>query len=193
MPLQNNTMGYTIFLDRDGVINEDSSAYIKSPDEFHFIPGSPEAVALLTREGGEVILITNQSAVGRKMMTQDTLESIFDKMRAGIERAGGQVKDIFYCPHTPDEGCGCRKPKPGMILDAMKKYGIDPDSAVMVGDSAKDIECGRAAGCGSTVLVATGNGPDALDTLQKKGIAPNFYAEDLLSAARWIISRQVHP
>lgn len=185
-------MGYTIFLDRDGVINADSPAYIKSPDEFHFIPNSPEAVALLTRKGFEVILITNQSAVGRKMISQDTLEAIFDKMRAGIERAGGEIKDIFYCPHTPDEGCTCRKPLPGMILSAMDKYGIDPEAAVMVGDSAKDIECGRAAGCASTVLVATGNGPRALDALAKKGIAPGFFAEDLFAAAEWIVSRSAH-
>jgi len=181
-------MGYTIFLDRDGVINEDSPNYIKSPDEFHFIPGSPEAVALLTRKGFEVILITNQSALGRQMITLDTLEAIFDKMRAGIEGAGGEVKDVFYCPHTPDEGCECRKPRPGMILSAMDKYGIDPDSAVMVGDSAKDIECGRAAGCGSTVLVATGNGSKALEVLSEKGISPDFFADDLLAAVQWIIS-----
>jgi len=181
-------MGYTIFLDRDGVINEDSSAYIKSPDEFHFIPRSPEAIALLTRHGFEVILITNQSAVGRKMITRETLEAIFDKMKAGVERAGGRIKDIFYCPHTPDEGCDCRKPRPGMILNAMDQYGIDPDQAVMVGDSARDIECGKAARCGKTILVTTGNGRSAANTLADKGVAPDYLAEDLFAAAQWMIT-----
>ncbi len=182
-------MGYTIFLDRDGVINEDCSAYIKSPDEFHFIPNSPEAIGLLTRHGFEVILITNQSAVGRKMITRQTLEAIFDKMRSGIGQAGGVIKDIFYCPHTPDEGCSCRKPRPGMILEAMARYKIDPDFAVMVGDSAKDIDCGRAAGCKMSVLVATGNGKKAMDDLAKKESPPDFFAEDLFAVAQWIITR----
>lgn len=180
-------MEYTIFLDRDGVINEDSPDYIKSPDEFAFIPRSPDAVALLHRHGFEVILITNQSAVGRKMITRKILESIFDKMTQGIEAAGGRIKDIYYCPHTPDEGCACRKPKPGMIMRAMEEYGIDPGYSVMVGDSAKDIECGINAGCARTVLVATGNGPRAHKALAEKGIYPDYYARDFYDAAQWMI------
>ncbi|WDP91260.1 MAG: D-glycero-beta-D-manno-heptose 1,7-bisphosphate 7-phosphatase [Desulfobacter sp.] len=187
LPLRSKSM-YTIFLDRDGVINEDSPAYIKSPEEFHFIPKSPEAVALLNKSGFEVILITNQSAVGRKMITRETLASIFDKMQAGIRAADGRIKDVFFCPHTPDEGCRCRKPRPGLILDAIKKYGIDPAAAAMVGDSAKDIECGRAAGCAKTVLVATGNGPKARQELADKGITPDYWARDLYDAAQWLAS-----
>ena len=178
-----------VFLDRDGVINQDSPLYIKSPEEFHFIPGSADAIALLNRHGFEVIIITNQSAVGRQMITQKTLEAIFDKMKAGVEAAGGTIRDIFFCPHTPDAGCDCRKPKPGLIRQAVDRYGIDPADTVMVGDSAKDILCGIAAGCDSTVLVATGNGPKARATLREEGISTDFYADDLLKAARWLISR----
>jgi histidinol-phosphate phosphatase family protein len=177
-----------VFLDRDGVINEDSPAYIKSPDEFHFISGSPEAIALLWDHGFDIILITNQSAIGRNMISVDTLEAIFDRLKAGVAEAGGAIKDIFYCPHAPDEGCDCRKPAPGLIWRAVEKYGIDPASAVMVGDSAKDIQCGRAVGCGKTVLVATGNGPAARAALAEKGMAPDHYSDDLLAAARWIIA-----
>ena len=101
-----------VFLDRDGVINQDSPAYIKSPEEFHFIPGSPEAISLLCDHGFDVILITNQSAVGRKMIDLETLSLIFDKLRTGVAKVGGTIKDIFCCPHTPDEGCDCRKPAP---------------------------------------------------------------------------------
>lgn len=179
-------MSRIVFLDRDGVINEDSSSYIKSPDEFHFISKSPEAIALLCDHGFEVILITNQSAVGRKMITAQTLSAIFDKLKIGVAAAGGKIKDIFCCPHTPDAGCACRKPKPGLIYQAQKKYGIDPAATVMVGDSAKDIECGKNAGCGSTVLVATGNGPSAQIALADRGMAPDHYAKDLYGAAQWI-------
>ena len=111
-------MAFTVFLDRDGVVNQDSPDYIKSPEEFHFIPQSPEAVALLNRHGFQVILITNQSLIGRGMAPVSTLEAIFDKMKAGVAAAGGEILDIFYCPHTPDGGCDCRKPKPGLIEQA---------------------------------------------------------------------------
>ncbi|HCY86625.1 MAG TPA: D-glycero-beta-D-manno-heptose-1,7-bisphosphate 7-phosphatase [Desulfobacteraceae bacterium] len=178
-----------VFLDRDGVINQDSPLYIKSPEEFHFIPGSAKAIALLNRNGFEVIIITNQSALGRQMITEETLEAIFDKMTAGVAEAGGSIRDIFFCPHTPDAGCDCRKPKPGLIQKALDRYGIDPAGTVMVGDSAKDILCGLAAGCGRTVLVATGNGAKARQALEEEGIAPDLYADDLLAAARFLISR----
>ncbi|MCG8636768.1 MAG: D-glycero-beta-D-manno-heptose 1,7-bisphosphate 7-phosphatase [Desulfobacterales bacterium] len=181
-------MGYTIFLDRDGVINQDSPEYIKSPEEFHFIDKSPEAIALLTSHGFDVILITNQSAIGREMITRATLEAIFDKMRAGVEAAGGVIKDIFFCPHIPGAGCACRKPLPGLIGQAVHRHGIDPANSLMVGDSAKDIECGLAAGCDKTVLVSTGNGKKAAPELAEKGIRPDFLAGDLYAAARWIIS-----
>nr|WP_319495548.1 D-glycero-beta-D-manno-heptose 1,7-bisphosphate 7-phosphatase [uncultured Desulfobacter sp.] len=177
---------YTVFLDRDGVINHDSDAYIKHPDEFHFIPQSPDAIALLTAKGFQVILITNQSAVGRGMISRQTLDDILTKMTRGVERAGGRIKDIFFCPHTPDQGCDCRKPKPGMILRAAAAHGINLEKSVMVGDSAKDIECGKNAGCAKTILVKTGNPEKALAALTAKGIAPDFLARDLYEAACWI-------
>ena len=141
-------MKYTVFLDRDGVINHDSSDYIKNKSEFSFIDKSPEAVALLTRAGFNVIVITNQSAIARKLTTKKELEKIFNKMKTGIVDAGGTINDIFYCPHLPDAGCDCRKPKPGLILQAKKKYKIDLQYSCMIGDSAKDIECAKNAGCG---------------------------------------------
>jgi histidinol-phosphate phosphatase family protein len=180
------TMTYTVFLDRDGVINHDSDAYIKHPDEFHFIAKSPEAIALLSANGFQVILITNQSAVGRGMISRRTLDAILKKMTYGVEQAGGRIKDIFFCPHAPDQGCDCRKPKPGMILQAVARHGIDLNKSLMVGDSAKDIECGKHAGCAKTILVKTGNGEKALAALTKKGIVPDFIAKDLYEAACWI-------
>lgn len=180
-------MGYTIFLDRDGVINKDSTAYVKTPSEFIFIKNSPEAVALLTRHGFDVVVITNQSVIGRGMTPPDELDSIFAKMTDGISAAGGKIKDIFYCPHTPDDGCSCRKPQPGLILAARDAFDIDLEQSCMVGDSAKDIECAKNAGCGRSVLVRTGNGESALKALEKKSIHPDFIAGDLYDAACRII------
>ncbi|MCP3875329.1 MAG: D-glycero-beta-D-manno-heptose 1,7-bisphosphate 7-phosphatase [Desulfobacteraceae bacterium] len=180
-------MEYTVFLDRDGVINKDSSEYIKSPSEFEFIPNSAQAIALLTKKGFHVIVITNQSLIGRKMVTMETLDCIFKKMIEGVKKQGGHINDIFFCPHTPTDDCSCRKPKPGLINDAQKKYQIALDRSCMVGDSAKDIECALTAGCKTTVLVKTGNGIKAEQALSKKGIAPDYIASDLYEAALWII------
>ncbi len=180
-------MKYIVFLDRDGVINQDSPDYIKTPDAFHFIPKSPEAIALLTRHGFDVILITNQSAIGRKMVTPQVLAAIFDKLKTGVAEAGGHITDIFFCPHAPDAGCDCRKPLPGLINRAIAAYSMDPGHSLMVGDSAKDIECGLSAGCAKNLLVATGNGKKAVKSLADKGIIPDFYGKDLFEAAQWII------
>ncbi len=180
-------MAYTIFLDRDGVINQDSSEYIKNETEFKFIPQSPEAISLLTQSGLQVILITNQSLIGRKMASIDTLRGIFKKMTAGVESVGGEILDIFYCPHLPSENCDCRKPEPGLIFQAKEKHDIVLHQSCMVGDSAKDIECALNAGCAKTVLVGTGNGEKALIELKAKGISPDFFAQNLYEAARWLI------
>ena len=181
-------MTHTVFLDRDGVINKDSADYIKHPSEFEFIPDSAEAVARLTRNGFRVILITNQSVIGRKMADPETLDAIFNKLKAGVAQAGGRIDDIFFCPHTPEENCDCRKPKPKMILDAAAKHGIDLSRSVMVGDSAKDIECAINAGCAATVLVQTGNGVQARVVLDQKGIRPDAVVQDLAAAVHWIIA-----
>lgn len=177
-----------VFLDRDGVINRDSPDYIKSPEEFHFIPGSRSAIRDLTAAGFAVIVITNQSVIGRKMADKATLEAIFAKMTDGVTARGGRILDIFFCPHTPSDGCDCRKPKPGLLEQASSKYGIDLSLAFMVGDSAKDIECARGAGVGASVLVMTGNGPKALATLAEKGAHPDFVAADLVEATGWILN-----
>ena len=184
---ENNPILKTVFLDRDGVINQDSPEYIKSPEEFHFIPGSVEAVAQLTQNGFDIILITNQSAINRRMISTQTLDEIFLKMKKGIMNIGGEIKDIFYCPHMPEDQCDCRKPRPGLILKAQKKHRIDLSKAIMVGDSTKDIECAKNADCGYSALVRTGNGVKAEKILKEKGIVPNFTGTDLLDVTKWIL------
>lgn len=180
-------MKKVVFIDRDGVINKDSADYIKNCDEFEFLPGSLEAFKLLKTEGYETIVITNQSVIGRNMVTPDGLNSIFAKLIDGVEAAGGNIKDIFFCPHIPDDHCQCRKPLPGMIINAHEKYGINLRTSYMIGDSVKDIECSKNAGCGFSVLVKTGNGLKAVIELAEKKTAPDYIAENLLDAAKWII------
>ena len=176
-----------VFLDRDGVINQDSPDYIKSPEEFHFIPGSRDAIGDLTAAGFSVMLITNQSVIGRKMASPETLSAIFDKMRRGVSERGGIITDIFFCPHTPADGCRCRKPRAGLIEQARDRHGVELSSAWMVGDSAKDIRCARAAGVGRNILVMTGNGPSALAALEEGGEAPDYVAADLREAVDRIL------
>ena len=181
-----------VFLDRDGVINHDSPDYIKSWSEFEFLPGSLEALKQLTLNGFSVIIITNQSAIHRKMISKEDLDVIHDMMKKNVQSNGGEIKDIFYCPHIPQDKCDCRKPKPGLIYRAKKRYRIDLKASIMVGDSAKDIECARNAGCGSAILVKTGNGVMAEKILKERMIYPDVIVRDLLEAVSWIVTRN-HP
>ena len=180
-----------VFLDRDGVINRNSPDYIKSWEEFEFFPKSIEAIRLLNLNGFTTIIITNQSVINRNMVSRDGLECIQALMKKEIKSGGGDIKDIFYCPHVPEDGCDCRKPKPGLILQAQKKYRIDLPTSIMVGDSAKDIECARRAGCGLSVLVKSENFSNAEKILSEKKISPDYTASDLYDAANWITNRGV--
>ena len=176
-----------VFLDRDGVINRDSPNYIKSWAEFEFLPGSLEAIARLTRHGATSIVITNQSAVNRGMISRNRLEGMHQRMKSAIRAAGGLITDIFYCPHTPLEGCDCRKPKPGLIKKACRAYPIDLSTAVMVGDSKRDIECGRRAGCGRTLLVTGGKEANSRQESARNDQAADFEVESLGQGVEWIL------
>jgi D-glycero-D-manno-heptose 1,7-bisphosphate phosphatase len=178
----------TVFLDRDGVINVDSPDYIRSWADFSFIPGSLDAIARLTEAGIRIVIITNQSAVNRGMISRTELETMHRNLCQAVADSGGRISDIFLCPHRPEEGCGCRKPKPGLIFAARDRYGIDLSSAVMVGDSVKDILAGRAAGC-RTILVRTGNGNVAIQSLMETGQPPDHVAVDLDRAAQLILDQ----
>lgn len=150
-----------IILDRDGVINFESTEFIKSPEEWTPIPGSLEAIAKLNQAGFIVCVATNQSGVGRKLFTEETLTQIHNKMRKLLSEVGGKIDDIFYCPHLPNENCSCRKPKPGMILELLSKFQVVPENTYVIGDSLRDLQAGEAAGC-KIILVKTGNGARTL-------------------------------
>ena len=183
----NKMLKKVVFLDRDGVINQDSPAYIKDINEFHFIDGSIDAVRKLTVNGFSIIIITNQSAISRGMINLKTLTAIHKYMLAALNKQGGIIKDIFFCPHHPKQRCKCRKPLPGMIFQAKQKYNIDLRASYMVGDSAKDIECAVNAGCSYNILVKTGNYTKALSRLSEKNISPGYIAANLDKAANYII------
>ena len=180
-------IGHTVFLDRDGVINRDSPDYITAWDQFVFLPGSLEAIGRLTEAGRVVMLITNQSAVGRGMMDAVTLETMHRNLRQAVEAQGGRIDAIFFCPHHPNDGCACRKPKPGLIEQAQRQYGLDLTSATMIGDSARDIECGIRSGCGRTILVQSGL-HDARPQLDALGLHPDWVAPDLAAAVDWLLA-----
>jgi len=177
-----------VFLDRDGVINRDSPNYIKSWAEFEFLPGSIEAIKTFTNNGFTTIIISNQSAINRNLMPMKKLDYIHQMMKKTVKSQGGEIKDIFFCPHTPEDGCDCRKPKPGLIFAAQKIYKIDLSTSTMIGDTVKDIECANNAGCAHTVLVKTGNGIMSEKILEKQNILPEHVAKNLYEAARWILS-----
>jgi D-glycero-D-manno-heptose 1,7-bisphosphate phosphatase len=150
-----------VFLDRDGVINENRPDHVKSWAEFRFLPGAPEAVARLTRSQVRVFVITNQAVVNRRLVPVGVLEDVHRRMLRAIEAHGGRAVEIAYCPHRPDERCECRKPRPGLILDLAERHRLDLREAVVIGDALTDIEAGLAAGC-RAILVLTGRGREQL-------------------------------
>jgi histidinol-phosphate phosphatase family protein len=136
-----------IFLDRDGVINVNRHDYVKSWSEFEFLDDSKEGIKLINSSEYMLIIITNQSPIGRGIFTTNTLDQIHFKMLHELGKAGAYIDAIYYCPHKPDDGCECRKPKPGLILRAASDFCIDLKNSWMIGDSDTDIEAGKTAGC----------------------------------------------
>ena len=153
-----------LILDRDGVINQDSDAYIRTLDDWIPIPGSIEAIARLSRAGFEVAIATNQSGLGRGYFDLEILESIHARMCQLVDEAGGRIAGIFYCPHTPDAGCACRKPATGLLKSIERELRTSAHGAVFIGDSLKDLQAAQAYGC-RPVLVRTGKGEQTLATL----------------------------
>lgn len=150
-----------VILDRDGVINHDSHEYIKSPEEWQPIPGSLEAIARLNHAGYRVVIASNQSGLARGLFGMDELLAIHAKMHRALHEFGGDIEAIFFCPHGPDDGCECRKPRPGLYHDIQRRLGVDLAGVPAIGDSRRDLEAARAAGA-KPMLVLTGKGEETL-------------------------------
>ena len=146
-----------LLCDRDGVINQDSEHYIKSPGEFMPIAGSIEALAPLSQAGWRIAVVTNQSGLARGLFTLSTLHAIHQKLHQLVQSAGGRIDAIFLCPHGPDAGCACRKPAPALFQQALARFHVVASDALAVGDSLRDLQGAAAAGV-AAVLVRTGNG-----------------------------------
>lgn len=146
-----------IILDRDGVINFDSAQFIKSPDEWKPIPGSLDAISRLDQAGYRIVVATNQSGVGRGLFDMDTLNTINDKMMRMVGQAGGRIDAVFFCPHSADSTCDCRKPMPGLFRQIGERFNIDLNGVPTVGDSLRDLQAGVEVGC-APYLVLTGKG-----------------------------------
>lgn len=179
-----------VILDRDGVINEDSDNYIKSADEWVPIPRSIEAIARLSKAGFTIAVATNQSGLNRGLFDLDDLEAMHAKLIDLVLDAGGEIAGIFYCPHTPDEACLCRKPKSGLISAIEDTLELSAENAHLIGDSLRDLEAGINKHC-IPVLVKTGKGLKTLQTLQEKPdprLDDLAVFDDLAAAADYLIT-----
>ena len=167
-----------IILDRDGVINEDSDAFIKTPDEWIPLPGSLDAIARLTKAGYTIVVATNQSGLGRGYFDILTLNAIHQKMQNAVKAAGGQIEAIFFCPHTASDNCDCRKPRQGMFSTISERFDTPLEDVPSVGDSLRDLQAAFLAGC-TPILVLSGKGKK---TLENGGLPPKTIIFDDLSA-----------
>lgn len=150
-----------VLLDRDGVINYDSEQYIKSPDEWRPVPGSIDAIRRLHEAGFQVVVVSNQSGVGRGLYSEDDLAAIHARMTAGIAAGGGELAGIYYCPHHPDDGCGCRKPRTGLLDRIARDFNVSLAGVAMIGD--KESDCVAAARVGARpILVGSARGDRVL-------------------------------
>jgi len=192
-------MNKAVFLDRDGTIARDVH-YCRRPEDFELLSTVPEAIKLLNENGFKVVIITNQSGIARGYFTEETLAQIHQKMENELAKYGAWVDAIYHCPHHPDDGCQCRKPKTALFLKAAEEHNIAPKNSYVVGDQQMDIDAGKALGC-KTVLVTTGPKPQISSpkspvpgpksaNLNPELQMPAYTARNLLEAARWIVDNR---
>ena len=181
-------MNPAVFLDRDGVLCENRDDYVKSLDEFVFLPGAAEAIVALRSAGLKVIVVTNQSAIGRGVVAAEAVQEIHDMMLKALADQGAEVDDVFVCPHAPEANCDCRKPKPGLLVLAAEEHMLDLGASFMVGDASSDVAAGAKAGC-ETVLVLTGRGADQMRYAVPGTIRATHVAPSITEAAEWILNR----
>lgn len=180
-----------VFLDRDGVINQNLPGYILSWEDVDFLPGVFQALRWLAGSEFRVVVVTNQSAVGRGLMALETMEAINAGVVRRVQAEGGRIDAVYACPHRPDQGCDCRKPRPGMLLRAAAELHVDLGSSYLIGDAVTDIEAGLAAGC-QPLLVRTGRGLAQWPKLLMAGHDHQRVpvVADLAEAVAWVKQRE---
>ncbi|MDD3806597.1 MAG: HAD family hydrolase [Candidatus Marinimicrobia bacterium] len=178
----------TVFLDRDGVLNEDKEdkdEYLRSEEEIIVYPFVPEAIRKLTEKGIRIFIISNQSGINRRFFDEKTVEKMFQKVITYTESTGGKITDYYYCPHLPEEECSCRKPKTGMLQKAVKEYQLSLKESIMIGDALTDYEMANNAGI-PFILVRTGKGKRTEEKLKEKG-AKFMVVDNLESAVSFLV------
>ncbi|HUK02444.1 MAG TPA: HAD family hydrolase [Steroidobacteraceae bacterium] len=174
-----------VLLDRDGTIVIDRD-YLDDPGQLEFLPGAAAGLRLLHERGIRVVVITNQSGVGRGRFSLERLEEIHRELRRMVQQAGAQIEGIYFCPHSPEEGCACRKPNTQLVIQAAAALGFDPASSVVIGDKASDIELGRRIGAVTMLISADAQPPS-------ESARPDYIVRDLLEAAQLIADVRAIP
>lgn len=177
-----------VFLDRDGVVNANRADHVLSWDQFAFLPGVLRALSMLRASGLPVIVVTNQSVVGSGVLPAADLDDIHQRMRMTVRAAGGELLDVLYCPHEKSARCACRKPRPGLFLQAAQLHDLDLSASYYVGDALTDIEAGQAAGC-TCILVRTGRGRTQHLREEARLLRDYYVTNDLLAAVRWLVTQ----
>lgn len=179
-----------VFLDRDGVINKypGDNSYVTSLGKFKFLPNVKKAIALLGKQGFKIFVASNQAGVGKGAYSRKTLDRITSKMLVDIEKAGGKIKKVYYCTHRKEAHCACRKPKPGLLKQAARKFKLNLRNAYFIGDTMRDILTAHSAGCKS-ILVLTGK--ERLKNQNNWEAKPEFVFKDLLEAAKFLIKNEI--
>lgn len=183
-------MDKIIFIDRDGVINQDPMAadtgkeYITDWPEFHFLPGVLEALKRLTRDGYKIVIVSNQAGVGKGIYSKEKLDGITKNMLGEIAAAGGKIHSVQYCVHTKEDNCDCRKPNTSLFRKAIEGLKVDFSRTYFIGDAKRDIEAGKKIGC-RTILVLSGKTKDKKD-IETWEIKPDFIKKNLKEVAEWL-------
>jgi D-glycero-D-manno-heptose 1,7-bisphosphate phosphatase len=185
---------WAVFLDRDGVINEEVN-YLSAPDQLRILPTVAQSISQLNQQNIPVVVVTNQAGVARNYFNEEQVHLVHAALRQLLASQNARIDHFYYCPHHPTAGvgsylqdCVCRKPNPGMLLQAASDLGLDLQKSVLIGDKASDIIAGFRAGC-TTILVQTGYGEMEWDNWTES-VSPNYVAENLQSAIEWLFSHQ---
>lgn len=174
-----------VFLDRDGVINEDRDDYVKNVGELKIYSFAPESIRRLNDADLPVFVVSNQQGVAKGLIAERDLQAIEGEITRQVEASGGRISAFYYCRHFASDDCPCRKPRPGLLLEAAKEHGIDLTGSIMVGDSERDVMAGKAAGCGTVLLLSGHASGRDVDDLAPK---PDHVASDLSEATEYIVN-----
>ena len=180
-------MHKAIFLDRDGVLISNRNNYIRSWDDVYIFPQALSALSKINDSEYIIVIITNQSAVGRGIISYNTADEINQRLIAEVQSAGGRIDGVYMCPHAPEFGCSCRKPEPGLLLTAAEEFSIKLSQSVMIGDALTDIIAGQAAGVRNNIMVLTGRGAEQVKLSHPEDLEPFDIYDSLLDAVNHMI------